>query len=66
MDPKIPREVGNPHDPDVDPLETAEWIEALDAPIESEGADRATFLLRRPLQHGRTKRGPPPQVPPTP
>ncbi|HUQ29082.1 MAG TPA: pyruvate dehydrogenase (acetyl-transferring), homodimeric type [Usitatibacter sp.] len=66
MDPKIPPEVGNPHDPDVDPLETREWIEALDALIASEGADRATFLLRRLLQHARTRRVPLPQVLATP
>ena len=66
MDPKIPREVGNPHDPDADPLETAEWIEALDALIEAEGKDRATFLLRRLLQHARTRRVPLPQVLATP
>src|SRR5881394_1744557 len=66
MDPKIPREVGNPQDPDVDPLETAEWIEALDALIASEGKDRATSLLRRLLQHARTRRVPLPQVLATP
>src|SRR4051812_25950805 len=66
MDPKIPREVGNPHDPDADPLETAEWIEALDALIETEGRDRAPFLLRRLLQHARTRRVPLPQVLATP
>jgi hypothetical protein len=27
----IPKAVGDPHDPDIDPLETREWIEALDA-----------------------------------
>ncbi|MGZ5106163.1 MAG: pyruvate dehydrogenase (acetyl-transferring), homodimeric type, partial [Usitatibacter sp.] len=66
MDPSIPREVGNPHDPDTDPLETREWIEALDALIASEGAERATFLLRRLLQHARTRRVPLPQVLATP
>jgi pyruvate dehydrogenase E1 component len=66
MDPKIPREVGNPHDPDADPLETAEWVEALDALIESEGPQRATFLLRRLLQHARTRRVPLPHVLATP
>ncbi len=66
MDPKIPREVGDPHDPDADPLETAEWVEALDALIESEGPERATFLLRRLLQHARTRRVPLPQVLATP
>ena len=62
MDPTIPREVGNPHDPDIDPPETREWIEALDALIASEGPERATFLLRRLLQHARTRRVPLPQV----
>src|SRR6202171_3242221 len=66
MDPAIPKEVGNPHDPDLDPLETREWIEALDALIQSEGPERATFLLRRLLQHARTRRVPLPHVLATP
>jgi pyruvate dehydrogenase E1 component len=66
MDPSIPRQVGDPHDPDIDPLETREWIEALDALIETEGAERATFLLRRLLQHARARRVPLPQVLATP
>src|ERR1043165_2768435 len=66
MEPSIPRAVGDPHDPDSDPLETREWIEALDALIEAEGAERATFLLRRLLQHARTRRVPLPQVLATP
>jgi len=66
MEPSIPRAVGDPHDPDVDPLETGEWIEALDALIQAEGPERATFLLRRLLQHARTRRVPLPQVLATP
>ena len=66
MDPSIPREVGNPHDPDTDPLETREWIDALDALIAAEGPERATFLLRRLLQHARARRVPLPQVLATP
>jgi pyruvate dehydrogenase E1 component len=66
MDPSIPRAVGDPQDPDADPLETREWIEALDALIEAEGPERATFLLRRMLQHARTRRVPLPQVLATP
>src|SRR5476651_1825272 len=66
MDPAIPKAVGDPHDPDIDPLETREWIDALDALIASEGAERATFLLRRLLQHARTRRVPLPQVLATP
>jgi pyruvate dehydrogenase E1 component len=66
MDPKIPRAVGDPHDPDTDPLETAEWVDALDALIATEGSDRATYLLRRLLQHARARRVPLPQVLATP
>jgi len=66
MDSSIPKEVGTPQDPDADPLETREWIEALDALIEAEGPERATFLLRRLLQHARTRRVPLPQVLATP
>src|SRR6185503_17363082 len=66
MDASIPKAVGDPHDPDTDPLETSEWIEALDALIRSEGPERATFLLRRLLQHARTRRVPLPQVLATP
>src|SRR3954464_13579031 len=62
MDYTIPKAVGDPHDPASDPLETREWIEALDALIAEEGAERATFLLRRLLQHARTRRVPLPQV----
>jgi pyruvate dehydrogenase E1 component len=66
MEPHIPRAVGDPHDPDIDPLETREWIEALDALIRDEGAERATFLLRRLLQHARARRVPLPHVLATP
>ena len=50
MDPSIARAVSDPHDPDSDPLETREWVEALDALIAAEGPERATYLLRRLLQ----------------
>src|SRR5712691_6389705 len=66
MDPSLPQAVGDPHDPDIDPFETREWIEALDALIEAEGPERATFLLRRLLQHARARRVPLPQVLATP
>src|SRR5436189_3702447 len=66
MEPSIPRAVGDPFDPDADPLETAEWIEALEALIAVEGPERATYLLRRLLQHARARRVPLPQVLATP
>jgi pyruvate dehydrogenase E1 component len=66
MDNSIPKAVGDPLDPDADPFETREWIEALDALIANEGPERATFLLRRLLQHARARRVPLPQVLATP
>ena len=44
----------NPKDPD--PLETREWLEAFDALVEAEGRERATYLLRRLLDHARKRR----------
>ena len=40
--------------PDIDPDETAEWVEALDEVIEQSPA-RARFLLHRVLQHARAR-----------
>jgi pyruvate dehydrogenase E1 component len=41
--------------PDVDPDETAEWLESLDSVIESAGPDRARYLLRRLLRRARRR-----------
>ncbi|MGE5169352.1 MAG: alpha-ketoglutarate dehydrogenase [Rudaea sp.] len=49
-----------PKDPD--PVETKEWLDALDAIIQSEGRERAHFVLRRLLDHARTRRVPVPPV----
>jgi pyruvate dehydrogenase E1 component len=48
--------------PDADPLETREWLEAFDALIAAEGRERATFLLRKLLEHSRARRVPLPPV----
>jgi len=48
--------------PDADPAETREWLDAFDALVESEGRERATFLLRRLLDHARARRVPLPPV----
>src|SRR5215212_2861527 len=48
--------------PDADPVETREWLEAFDALVESEGRERATFLLRKLLDHARARRVPLPPV----
>ncbi len=44
----------NPKDPD--PIETREWLDAFDALVETEGRERATYLLRRLLDHARKRR----------
>src|SRR5256885_7961654 len=43
---------------DADPVETREWLQAFDAVLETEGAERAHFLLRRLLDHARARRVP--------
>jgi len=48
--------------PDADPAETREWLEAFDALVENEGRERATFLLRKLLEHARARRVPLPPV----
>jgi pyruvate dehydrogenase E1 component len=47
---------------DADPNETREWLDAFDAVVESEGRERATFLLRKLLDHARARRVPLPPV----
>jgi pyruvate dehydrogenase E1 component len=42
--------------PDSDPLETREWLEAFDTLVAAEGRERATFLLRKLLDHARARR----------
>jgi pyruvate dehydrogenase E1 component len=41
--------------PDIDPGETNEWIESLDAIIDAYGPERADFLLRRLLKRARQR-----------
>ena len=41
---------------DSDPQETREWLAAFDALVEAEGRERATYLLRRLLDHARKRR----------
>ncbi len=48
--------------PDADPAETREWLEAFDALVAAEGRERATFLLRKLLDHARARRVPLPPV----
>ena len=39
--------------PDVDPIETQEWIESLEAVLETEGVDRAHYLLESLIEKAR-------------
>ena len=39
--------------PDSDPVETREWLEALDGVLAAQGRERADFLLRRLLKRAR-------------
>src|SRR5438067_8307640 len=48
--------------PDADPVETREWLDAFDALVQAEGRERATFLLRKLLDHARARRVPLPPV----
>jgi pyruvate dehydrogenase E1 component len=48
--------------PDLDPVETREWLDALEAMVEAEGPERATFILRKLLDRARALRVPMPPV----
>ena len=41
------------HTPDIDPLETEEWLEALSSVIEREGHERAHFLIEQLIDSAR-------------
>jgi pyruvate dehydrogenase E1 component len=41
--------------PDEDPIETAEWLEALDSVLEREGIERAHYLVGRLIRRARRK-----------
>ncbi|MGH8676927.1 MAG: pyruvate dehydrogenase (acetyl-transferring), homodimeric type, partial [Burkholderiales bacterium] len=47
---------------DLDPTETKEWLDAFDAIVSTEGRQRATFILRKLLDHARARRVPMPAV----
>ena len=42
---------------DIDPLETHEWLDALESVLESEGTERAQFLLETMVQQTRLRGG---------
>ena len=41
--------------PDIDPDETREWIESLDAAIDTDGRQRARFLMLKLLERARER-----------
>ena len=42
-----------PQSPDIDPVETSEWIDSLEYVLKSRGASRAKFILQALEQHAR-------------
>jgi len=42
---------------DIDPLETSEWLQALESVLETEGAERAHFLLESMVERTRSRGG---------
>ena len=40
---------------DIDPLETDEWLDAIEAVIEAEGVDRAHYLLENLITKARER-----------
>ena len=47
--------MANPPEQDLDPQETREWLEALDAVFEREGIERAHYLVGRLVRRARRK-----------
>ncbi len=45
--------MSNQSNQDLDPIETGEWIEALEAVVESDGIERAHYLLERLIDKAR-------------
>jgi pyruvate dehydrogenase E1 component len=43
------------HLPDIDPEETAEWLDSFDAMLDAEGQQRARYLMLRLLQRARER-----------
>ena len=41
--------------PDIDPAETSEWLQSMDAVLDESGTQRARYLMLRLLEHARTK-----------
>ena len=40
---------------DIDPEETGEWLDALEAVIDAEGVDRAHFLIEKLINKARSR-----------
>ena len=41
--------------PDIDPAETEEWVDSLDAVVDAQGKNRARFLVSKLLERAREK-----------
>ena len=41
--------------PDIDPEETRDWVDSLDAMVESRGRDRARYVMLKLLERARER-----------
>ena len=49
----VPEQKNGSNPIDVDPIETKEWIDALNGVIQKEGVDRAAYLIDEQISHAR-------------
>jgi pyruvate dehydrogenase E1 component len=50
----VPEQVaGQVNQNDLDPIETKEWLQALDGVIKHEGTERAAYLIDQQIAHAR-------------
>ncbi|MFZ9263589.1 MAG: pyruvate dehydrogenase (acetyl-transferring), homodimeric type [Polynucleobacter sp.] len=49
----VPEQKNGSNSMDVDPIETKEWIDALNGVIQKEGVDRAAYLIDEQISHAR-------------
>jgi pyruvate dehydrogenase E1 component len=53
---QVIREGAATHLPDIDPAETAEWLESFDALVDGRGQQRARYVMLRMLERARERR----------
>ena len=53
----LPQQPTNSRSDDHDPIETQEWLDALESVLRTEGAERAHYLLERMIELARRSGG---------